>query len=189
MFFNKRRHQRLKIFLLITVLFLAFFRRHVIAGVHLAAMPLLFKLGDVANPLTLEGDHFDVTFQNYSAEPDSSDSSANYAVPPIIHNVFIGSNSTLRPAWEEARRSCRAQHPNFTFEFWNEERAKDFVEHQFPSIWPTWRDYKLPIQKADSLRYMLLYHYGGKCNYQNHRHLPHPCSLSTIQYSHPLASS
>ena len=157
-----RRHPRLKIALLIVASICIIFRHHVLAGVQLAAMPLLFKLGNVGNPLTLEADNFDVTFERYSTEPDRArGDDQHYAVPPIIHNIFIGNNATLRPAWDTARATCRAQHPGYTFEYWDEERAKDFVQRQFPTVWPTWRDYEFSIQKADSLRYMLLYYYGG----------------------------
>lgn len=156
-----RRHQRLRIALLVAVTVLVVFRNHVLTGIQLAAMPLLFKLGNVANPLTLAADNFDVTFQSYPTEPDAGIDDSRYVVPPIIHNVFIGNNATLRPAWEVARASCRRQHPGYTFEFWDEERAKDFVQRQFPAVWPMWRDYEFSIQKADSLRYMLMYYYGG----------------------------
>lgn len=161
--YNHRRQQRLKIALFVLVAALVVFRHHVVAGIQLAAMPLLFKLGNVANPLTLKADDFDVTFQRYSTEPDTGIEDPRYVVPPIIHNVFIGNNATLRPSWEVARASCRTQHPGYKFEFWDEDRAKDFIQQQFPAVWPMWRDYEYSIQKADSLRYMLLYYYGGKC--------------------------
>ncbi|KPI43677.1 Inositol phosphoceramide mannosyltransferase 1 [Cyphellophora attinorum] len=124
-------------------------------------MPLLFKLGNVSNPLTLAADNFDVTFQSYSTTPDAGLDDSHNVVPPIIHNIFIGNNATLRPSWEVARASCRKQHPGYTFEFWDEDRAQDFVQRQFPAVWPMWRDYEFSIQKADSLRYMILYYYGG----------------------------
>jgi inositol phosphorylceramide mannosyltransferase catalytic subunit len=157
-----RRHPWLKIALLVTLTLLVVFRNHVLPGIQLAAMPLLFKLGNVSNPLTLAADNFDVTFQSYSTRPDAGVDDSHNVVPPIIHNIFIGNNATLRPSWEVARASCRKQHPGYTFEFWDEERAQDFVQRQFPAVWPMWRDYEFSIQKADSLRYMILYYYGGK---------------------------
>jgi len=128
-------------------------------------MPLIFTFGDSSMRLSSERDHFDVTFANYSSIPDPATAhDPSYPVPPIIHNIFLGPRRKLPPAWEVAGEACRQYHPGFTFEFWDDERAEEFVQREYPNIWPTWNGYRYHIQRADSLRYMILHHYGGKAS-------------------------
>lgn len=112
--------------------------------------------------LSQDRDDFDVTFTKYPSTPDLIiANTSDYLVPPIIHNIFIGERRKMRPEWEEAGHACRQQHPGYVFEFWDDARAAEFVQREFPDIWATWRDYPYNIQRADSLRYMILYRYGG----------------------------
>lgn len=133
-------------------------RRHVRVGLSLAAMPLVFRYGDESMRLSEERDHLDVTFDSYSTTITPN---ASFPIPAMIHNIFIGDLQTYRPTWDEARTTCRDQHPDYQFEFWDEERATDFVKREFPDVWPTWVGYKHPIQRADSLRYLILFRHGG----------------------------
>ena len=147
---------------ILLALSLLFFRRHIQAGVSLALMPLIFRWGDSTMRLSQDRDDFDVTFNKYLSTPDPVIANhPAYSIPPIIHNIFIGERRKIRPEWEEAGQACRRQHLGYTFEFWDDTRAEAFVQQEFPNIWPTWRDYPYNIQRADSLRYMILYRYGG----------------------------
>lgn len=137
---------------------LFFYRRYVQVGLSLAAMPLIFRFGDESMRLSAERDHFDITFDSY---PTAAAVNSSFPIPPIIHNIFIGDPQIYRSTWDEARVSCREQHPDYKFEIWDELRANEFVKREFPAVWPTWNGYKYPIQRADSLRYLVLFHYGG----------------------------
>jgi inositol phosphorylceramide mannosyltransferase catalytic subunit len=146
------------------VLSLLYFRRHITTGVALASMPLIFTYGTESFRLSEERDHFDITFDSYpKATP--SPPNASLPIPPIIHNIFIGDKARYRQSWDEARQSCRDMHPGYEVEFWDEERSVDFVKREFPEVWPTWSGYRYPIQRADSLRYLLLQRYGGEFYY------------------------
>jgi hypothetical protein len=142
------------------VVLIFYYRRHVAAGMSLAAMPLIFRYGDESMRLSEDRDHFDITFESYPKI--STPLNGSLPVPPIIHNIFIGDFARYRPAWDEARATCRDQHPGYEFEYWDEDRAAEFVQREFPKVWPTWKGSRYPIHRADSLRYLLLYHYGGK---------------------------
>jgi mannosyltransferase OCH1-like enzyme len=145
--------------LLAGFIFCAFLgRRYVKVAASLAVMPFIFRYGDESMRLSEERDHFDITFDSY---PMSLSINASLPIPPIIHNIFIGDSRKYRLSWDAARESCREQHPGYQFEFWDEGRAIEFVKKEFPETWPTWMGYKYPIQRADSLRYLILYHHGG----------------------------
>jgi inositol phosphorylceramide mannosyltransferase catalytic subunit len=138
-------------------------RKHLYIGLSLALTPLIFTFGDDSMRLSLERDNFDVTFQKYPSQPDPDTANdPSYQVPPIIHNIFLGPRGAPRVEWDEAVDACRKYHPGYTFEHWNDSRAAEFVKQEYPEIWPTWEGYKYHIQRADSLRYMILHSYGGK---------------------------
>ena len=134
------------------------------AGIALALEPLIFSFGDKSFLLSHERDGFDITFEKYPSTPEISIADdTSYLVPPILHTIFLGPKRA-RPEWDQAAQSCRMQHPGYTFKSWDDSMAEEFVKQEFPHTWPTWKGYQFPIQRADSLRYMLLYKYGGKHN-------------------------
>jgi mannosyltransferase OCH1-like enzyme len=44
---------------------------------------------------------------------------------------------------------------------WTDASARDFLADHYPWFVETWDNYAFPIQRADSIRYFVLYHYGG----------------------------
>jgi mannosyltransferase OCH1-like enzyme len=46
-------------------------------------------------------------------------------------------------------------------QFWTDESALKFVAENYPSYLETYTSYLYPIQRADALRYFVLYHFGG----------------------------
>lgn len=46
--------------------------------------------------------------------------------------------------------------------FWDDAKAEDLVRNDYPEYLEMWRGYRYPIQRADSLRYFVMYKYGGK---------------------------
>jgi mannosyltransferase OCH1-like enzyme len=45
--------------------------------------------------------------------------------------------------------------------FWTDSSAHAFIATHYPSFLHTYESYPHPIQRADAVRYFLLYHYGG----------------------------
>lgn len=156
--------RRVRLFAL-CVFCLLFFQRHIQIGIKLALMPMVFNR-NAAIRLSPARDNFDITFEQYTSSAGvSSNATApennTYPVPAVIHTIFIGSKDKLRPSWALAAHACRAVHPDYNFEYWDNGRAERFVRRVYPGIWPTWKNYPYDIQRADSLRYMILHHYGG----------------------------
>ncbi|KAJ3015880.1 hypothetical protein HKX48_004328 [Thoreauomyces humboldtii] len=82
-------------------------------------------------------------------------------VPPILHQIILGMKDPVPPKWTEASESCRAIHPHWTFMEWNDQSAEEFILREHAWFHATWKSYRYTIQKADSLRYLVLYTYGG----------------------------
>ena len=45
--------------------------------------------------------------------------------------------------------------------FWTDSDNDAFVREAFPSFYPTYRKYSLPIKRADAVRYLYLWKFGG----------------------------
>lgn len=44
---------------------------------------------------------------------------------------------------------------------WTNEKSREFIAEEYPWFLDTFDGYKYPIQRADSIRYFVLAHYGG----------------------------
>lgn len=51
--------------------------------------------------------------------------------------------------------------PHWQVVLWTRPQAEALIDAHFPELAPTYRAYQRPVQRADLLRYLLLYHYGG----------------------------
>ncbi|KAM4064957.1 glycosyltransferase sugar-binding containing DXD motif domain-containing protein [Hirsutella rhossiliensis] len=106
-------------------------------------------------------DHFDITFADYD-ENQLSATPYDDLVPPILHHIVFGKHgSRWRDESEDAMRSCLDRHPGWQSHIWSEENASKFVAEKFPELREMWENYPYQIQRIDSLRYMVLYEYGG----------------------------
>lgn len=95
-------------------------------------------------------------------------------IPKIIHQTY--KNETIPEVWRDAQQSCIDLHPDYeyivlvplllkcaanVFQLWTNEKSRDFIAEEYPWFLETFDGYKYPIQRADSIRYFVLAHYGG----------------------------
>lgn len=107
-------------------------------------------------------DHFDPTMLSYPANQTSAEGNYTNLVPPILHHIMIGNiDLSKRPSWLLARQACLDWHPQYEHRFWNDSTAEALIRAEYPWFLDTWKNYVYPIQRADSLRYLVLYRYGG----------------------------
>ncbi|OCL09955.1 glycosyltransferase family 32 protein [Glonium stellatum] len=104
-------------------------------------------------------DHFDITFNSYPIELPLA-INTSLPVPPIIHHVILGMPEVPN-SWKAARKACQAVHPGYNFTIWTDAEVGHFVAREFPGMVNTWQSYRYTIQRADSIRYMIMYKYGG----------------------------
>jgi mannosyltransferase OCH1-like enzyme len=48
-----------------------------------------------------------------------------------------------------------------THQLWTNVSSRDLLVKEYPWFVKTWDSYRFPIQRADSIRYFILVHYGG----------------------------
>lgn len=146
------------------VLALVYFRSVLRTTLVTLALPVtwLSTTSSVNFFISRERDGFDVTFANYSVDQQTSLPQYPDLIPPILHQISLGSGP--KDQWLEARNNCLHHHVGWETHFWTDENAHNFVAEKFPKMLEMWEGYRYPIQKVDSLRYMVLFEYGGRCN-------------------------
>jgi len=81
-------------------------------------------------------------------------------VPPIIHQTWRDTN-TIPINWQHASNSCRSLHSNYEYRLWTDKDARRLIEKEFPCLLATFDSYPYDIQRADVIRIIVLYVYGG----------------------------
>jgi mannosyltransferase OCH1-like enzyme len=162
---NRRRRRKLLLLLAVVAVLMLLLHSYVEITVNILFRgPYIARRRSNHMRISAERDDFDITFRAY---PTSQQASLNSSlpVPPLIHHILLGkpkvdqaNNANL----SLARQACIDLHPGYDFKFWTDQESKEFVRDHFPHHFDMWSRYRLTIQKADSLRYMLLYVYGGK---------------------------
>ncbi|KIM95623.1 glycosyltransferase family 32 protein [Oidiodendron maius Zn] len=80
----------------------------------------------------------------------------------LLVNLIITSASQAIPnKWVRSQHSCKEAYVGFEYKLWTDELSRNFLASEYPWFLDRWNNYALPIQRADSIRYFILHHYGG----------------------------
>ncbi|KAI5460629.1 nucleotide-diphospho-sugar transferase [Mariannaea sp. PMI_226] len=85
--------------------------------------------------------------------------SSQYKIPRILHQTTA--TDEIPEIWVESQKSCLDAYSDFEYKLWTDELARSFISDNYPWFLQTWDAYPKAIQRADSIRYFILYHYGG----------------------------
>lgn len=80
-------------------------------------------------------------------------------IPKIIHQTYI--NESIPARWQAAQKSCIDLHPDYEYMMWTDAKSHEFIAKEYPWFLSTFEGYEHNIQRADSIRYFVLAHYGG----------------------------
>ncbi|KAF2841595.1 glycosyltransferase family 32 protein, partial [Patellaria atrata CBS 101060] len=80
-------------------------------------------------------------------------------IPKIIHQTY--KNSSIPEVWQEAQQSCIDLHSDYEYKLWTDKSSREFIAAEYPWFLETFDAYEFPIQRADSIRYFVLAHFGG----------------------------
>jgi mannosyltransferase OCH1-like enzyme len=104
-----------------------------------------------ADVLTLHG--FSTSYENTIHKEDK-----------IMHHMFKTSDEMALPKhWRKAFQKCRTIHRARGWKsiLWTDESIRLFISNNYNWFLPTYDSYPFWIQRVDSARYFILYHYGG----------------------------
>jgi mannosyltransferase OCH1-like enzyme len=84
-------------------------------------------------------------------------------IPKIIHQTWKGPPDTLPSTWTDSYTTWKSlsEEYGFTYMYWDDSGIDNFISRHFPWFLEKFRSYPYGIQRADTFRYFVLYHYGG----------------------------
>jgi mannosyltransferase OCH1-like enzyme len=82
-------------------------------------------------------------------------------IPKIIHQTWKTSN--IPNKWKEYHNTWKKHFPEPEYQhiLWTDEVNKDFIKENYNWFYNTFSGYPKGIQRADAIRYFILFHYGG----------------------------
>lgn len=83
-------------------------------------------------------------------------------IPKIIHQIFYPIYLKEMPqSWKNNAQKWKEMHPDWNYKLWNLDESLNLLQNHYPWFVKTWLNYKHPIQRCDTIRFFILYHYGG----------------------------
>lgn len=80
-------------------------------------------------------------------------------IPHIIHQTWTTVDVPFI-YWDNIKTVIK-HNPTWKYYFWTAESAQKLIADRYPRFLKTWKKLTKPIYKADALRYIVLYEYGG----------------------------
>lgn len=81
-------------------------------------------------------------------------------IPKIIHQIW-GGNKPLPSYFEELSNSWKKLHPEWEYKLWNDYDIDCLVVKKYPQYYDQFESFTYNMQRWDTVRYMILYTYGG----------------------------
>ena len=80
-------------------------------------------------------------------------------IPKIIHQTWKTKN--IPSNWQSSHDSWKKYHPEWEYKLWTDDDNRKFIQDKFPWFLQTFDNFPYGIQRADVIRYCILYEYGG----------------------------
>lgn len=81
--------------------------------------------------------------------------------PKIIHQVFGFWDNKIPKAIQKRMDTWKTTHPDFEYMLWDKKKSRQFLKDHFSWFLTIYDSYPYQIQRADAIRYFILYYYGG----------------------------
>ncbi|KAH6957478.1 nucleotide-diphospho-sugar transferase [Fusarium avenaceum] len=120
---------------------------------------ILHTLSPLISLLQHNQELFPARFQVTNGQLPMPFTRGDHQIPRILHQTTKDENIPI--IWVDSQKSCLKAYPNFEYKLWTDDKARAFLEAEYPWFLTTWDNYPFPIQRADAIRYFVLYHYGG----------------------------
>ena len=80
-------------------------------------------------------------------------------IPKIIHLTYKSYN--IPDVWKNTIDTWKEKHPDWEVRFWTDEDNRKLIATKYPDFLKIFDSYEYGIQRADAIRYYILYTYGG----------------------------
>jgi len=82
-------------------------------------------------------------------------------IPRIIHLIFLNKNEKHPDVFVQCISIIKKMHPDWEIRIYDEDDANNIIDQFFPYLKPVYNSYSHTVQKADILRIILVYLFGG----------------------------
>ena len=82
-------------------------------------------------------------------------------IPKILHQIWSDVNEPLPDFFIQLSRTWKNSHPEWKYEFWDDNRMASFINTCEPYLADTYNNFKYDVQRWDFIRYLILYKTGG----------------------------
>jgi len=80
-------------------------------------------------------------------------------IPKIIHQTW--KTCDVPEKWKQSPIAWKCHHPGWSYKLWTDADNRELISTKYSWFLPIYDCYKYPIQRADAVRYFILYEYGG----------------------------
>jgi mannosyltransferase OCH1-like enzyme len=80
-------------------------------------------------------------------------------IPKIIHQTW--KTEAVPPQWRSYQQKVKALHPGWEYRLWTDDNNDRFVREYFPDFYNIYATFPKNIMRADVIRYLVMYQYGG----------------------------
>lgn len=118
-----------------------------------------------------------------------------YRIPRIIHQTWKTDEIPVR--FEKWIKTWTKNHPDWEYWLWTDDSARQLIAERHPQLLPIFNNYPQGIRRADALRYVVLYEFGGiyadldleSLMAVDSMHRKYSCFVSQEPYEHPILDS
>lgn len=83
-------------------------------------------------------------------------------IPKIIHQVYdYRDGRNIPKQLLEISSTWKVNQPDWEYNFWDHHKIDAFLKEYYPHYNSRYFRFKFPVQRWDSIRYLIVYHYGG----------------------------
>lgn len=132
---------------------------------------------------------------------DLSGVSSTNNIPKILHQQH-SSRSAFPQYLVPLVKECGQSNSDWIHVMWTDDDYPPFLKKFYPDLWPMFRDFAKDIQRWDTIRFFILYHFGGvyldtdvQClstldewllDFKDYEVLMEPVHMMTSPKQHPL---
>jgi mannosyltransferase OCH1-like enzyme len=80
-------------------------------------------------------------------------------IPKLIHQTW--KSNSIPKKWLLFVKKVQTLNPGWSYKLWTDEDNDEFVKKEFPDFYQIFTGFSRNIMRADAIRYLIMYKYGG----------------------------
>jgi mannosyltransferase OCH1-like enzyme len=80
-------------------------------------------------------------------------------IPKLIHQTW--KTDSIPKKWHPFVNKVKILNPGWSYKLWTDQENDEFVKREFPEFYQLFAGFPRKIMRADTIRYLIMYKYGG----------------------------